>query len=107
MSKAALVIAAMPSSCVECCVLYGQGAFCGGGGLVNRAVWNPLKERSPACPLIELPAEIKPEDCEIIERDGSEKFTEEEKELIAAGTAHGWNSLLDILTEGEGSEDED
>lgn len=106
MNKGVLVIKCMPLDCVDCAFLYGvDNPFC--GGVAHMLKTYTKNERPEFCPLIELPAEIKPEDCEIIERDGCEKFTEEEKELIAAGTAHGWNCLLDILTEGEGSEDED
>lgn len=106
MSKAALVIAKMPGSCAECVALYGRAGFCSCGGLYeNLAGFSPIFERAPFCPLIELPGEIKPEDCEVLEIDTDKRFTEDEKELIACGTAHGWNCLLDILTEGRGSND--
>lgn len=122
MSKAVMVIQILPESCQECRFLYGDGYFCGHADkLFNgipddapipkvlrdkmRVLWNWKEERAPFCPLIELPGEIKPEDCEVLEIDTDKRFTEDEKELIACGTAHGWNCLLDILTEGRGSND--
>lgn len=122
MSKAVMVIQILPESCQECRFLYGEGLFCGHADKLFNGIpdyapipkvlldkvqaqldWN--KERAPFCPLIELPGEIKPEDCEIHEIDTDKRLTEDEKELIACGTAHGWNCLLDILTEGRGSND--
>lgn len=123
MSKAAMVIQILPESCQECRFLYGEGLFCGYAdklfnGLPDdspipkvlrdkvQVFWNWGKERAPFCPLVELPGEIKPEDCEILEIDTDKRFTEDEKELIASGAAYGWNWLLDILTKGRRSNED-
>lgn len=103
MSKAVLVIQQFPKSCAECAVLYGKSGFCSCGGLVAGMDWNPLNDRAPFCPLIELPGEIEPEDCEVYKVGQEEELKEDEKELLAYGTAMGWNTLLDVLTEGRGS----
>lgn len=105
MSKAVLVIQQFPETCAECAKLYGKNGFCSCGGLVAGMDWNPLKDRAPFCPLIELPGEIEPEDCEVykVGIGQEDKLTDEEKELLSYGTAYGWNTLLDVLTEGKGS----
>lgn len=110
MSKAVLAIAKFPETCAECVKLYGDEnkvvGFCGGGDCyIPGMAWEPAHERAPFCPLIELPGEIEPEDCEVYKVGQEEELKEDEKELLAYGTAMGWNTLLDVLTEGKGSDE--